>query len=110
MRSLNQLPLGAGIAAISLICGNFLIENSLEASANGCKSIVQNGRKFELCVHAKRGTLTDKGSGAAMWFVFDKCVTNSNNYISQVDGEGIGLADYKSIVWNYCNKGWGGFD
>ena len=98
------------MAAMSLICGDFLIENSLKASAWGCKSFLRGGKQFELCVYAKRGNLTDKSNGNSMWFTFDKCVPNSENYTSEVEGDGIAMTHYRFIIWNYCNKGWAGFN
>jgi len=83
-------------------------ENSAHAGGQ-CKRFTRNGSNFELCVEGKKGVFTDVGTLNTIQFVLNKCVPNSSSYVSKhSDIHGIALADYRYVVWAYCNKGWGG--
>ena len=78
------------------------------AANTRCKTFLNGGKKYKLCVDGARGSLTGLSNSGQINFVLDQCVPNSSRYVASYTEEngGVALAIYRLAIWDYCNKGW----
>ena len=108
MRSESFHSIAIACATSTMLATTMGPENSSH-NERQCKTITKAWANYELCIEGERGGLTNLDTLNSEQFVLDKCVPNSTNYVSKVsERHGVGMADYRSMVWAYCNKGWGG--